>query len=235
MQNDSEVEIQKRNEEQMLTIVKLEAENRALREKCNELERTIEERISSAVALAVSEATEPLYAKIKEREDEILKLKAQIGKDSSNSSKPPSTDGKGKKIVNNREKSKQKAGGQPGHKGHTLKVPDNLSELAEQGKIKFKVEDHTNGAAEYITSYTVGIDVKAAWTEHRHLPGTRVTYVQYDPSVKAFCVLLAEAEFVSLERTAEILDLITDGQLSPSIGTIRNFIEESAARSCVSI
>jgi len=151
-----------------------------------------------------------------------------MGKDSSNSSKPPSSDGMGKKLVNNREKSNRKAGGQSGHKGHTLKVPDNLSELAEQGKIEFKVEDHTDGASEYVTSYTVGIEVKAVWTEHRHLPGTRVTYVQYDPSVKAFCVLLTEAEFVSLERTSEILDLITDGQLSPSIGTIRNFIEESA-------
>ena len=56
-----------------------------------------------------------------------------------------------------------------------------------------------------------------------------MTYAQYDTSVKAFCVLLAEAEFVSLERTSEILELITSGQIAPSIGTIRNFIEESAA------
>ena len=60
------------------------------------------------------------------------------------------------------------------------------------------------------------------------MPGTRVTYAQYDPSVKALCVLLAEAEFVSLERTAEILELVTNGQIAPSVGTIRNFIEESS-------
>ena len=51
------------------------------------------------------------------------RLKAIIAKDSSNSSKPPSTDGLGKKVSNNREKSERKAGGQTGHKGHTLNVP----------------------------------------------------------------------------------------------------------------
>jgi hypothetical protein len=46
--------------------------------------------------------------------------------------------------------------------------------------------------------------------------------------VKALSVLLTEAEFVSIERTAEIIELITNGQIDLSIGTIRNFIEESA-------
>jgi len=247
MRSNYHRQIFRQSERQKLTIEKLEAENRALRsenralrdenrvlreeiqrlrDKCNELERTLEERIAAAVA----KATAPLYEQIAKRDKEILRLKAIIAKDSSNSSKPPSTDGMGKKKgVNNREKSGRKAGGQPGHKGHTLKVPDNLRELAEQGKIKHKVVDHTNGATEYVTSYTLGIEAQAVWTEHRHMPGTRVTYAQYDKSVKALCVLLSEVEFVSLERTAEILELITNGQIAPSIGTIRNFIEESEA------
>ena len=228
-------QILKRCEEQKLRIEELEGENRALREeveylreKCNELERTLEERIGAAVSQAVAAATAPLYAQITERDNEIVRLKAIISKDSSNSSKPPSTDGMGKKVSNNRERSERKTGGQPGHKGYALKVPNNLSELAEQGKIKLKVEDHTNGASEYITSYTIGIETQVVWTEHRHMPGTRVTYAQYDESVKALCVLLTEAEFVSLERTSEILELITNGQIAPSVGAIRNFIEESA-------
>jgi hypothetical protein len=229
-------QIQEQCEEQKWAIEKLEVENCALREevqnlckKCNELERRLEERIEAAVSQAVAAATAPLIVQITERDNEIGRLKAIIAKDSSNSSKPPSTDGIGKKATNNREKSGRKAGGQPGHKGHVLIVPKNLSELAEQGKIKLKVEDHTKGASEYVTSYTVGIETQVVWTEHRHKVGTRVTYAQYDESVKAFCVLLAEAEFVSLERTSEILGLITSGQVAPSIGTIRNFIEESAA------
>jgi len=257
MRSDNDVQTLKRNEDIQLAIDQLGAENFALREenrtlreenfalrsenralreeiqslrvKHAELERTLEARIAAAVAQAVAEATAPLYAQISARDNEISRLKAIIGKDSSNSSKPPSTNGLGKKVSNNREKSDRKSGGQAGHAGHALKVPTNLSELAEQGKIKLKLEDHTNGASEYVTSYTVGVEAQVVWTEHRHLPGTRVTYAQYDLSVKSLCVLLAEAEFVSLERTSEILELITNGQISPSVGAIRNFIEESAS------
>jgi len=229
MLSNYQVQLQKQCEEQKQRIENLESENLALREKFKELERTLEGRIAAAVEQAVAAATSGLYRQLTERENEIERLKAIIGKDSSNSSKSPGADGMGKKAVNNRERSWRKAGGQPGHKGNGLKVPDNLTELAEQGKIKFKVEDHTNGATEYVTSYTVGIETVVAWTEHRHMPGTLVTYAQYDASVKALCVLLAEAEFVSLGRTAEILELVTNGQIAPSEGAIRNFIEESAS------
>lgn len=242
MTNNYQRQLVKQCEEQVLTIEILQAENRALksenrklreellslRDKCHSLESTLEQRIEAAVVQAVAKVTKPLYQQISERDNEICRLKAKLEKNSSNSSKPPSTDGLTKKIPNNREKSEKKAGGQCGHEGHTLKVPNNLPKLAEEGKIKFTVTDHTNGAVEYVTSYTVGLEIQVVWTEHRHLPGTRVTYAQYDQSVKALCVLFAEVEFVSLERTAEIVKLISDGQITLSVGTIRNIIEESA-------
>ena len=51
--------------------------------------------------------------------EENQKLKAQLGLNSSNSSKPPSTDGFKKKPKNNslREKTDKNSGGQPNHKG----------------------------------------------------------------------------------------------------------------------
>ena len=58
--------------------------------------------------------------------EEIQRLKAQLSLNSSNSSKPPSTDGFKKKLKNNslREKTDKTSGGQPNHKGHTLKKVD---------------------------------------------------------------------------------------------------------------
>lgn len=68
---------------------------------------------------------------------ELLKrieaLEKQLGKNSENSSKPPSTDGFKKKIQNNRVKGEKKSGGQLGHKGYTLRL---VSEL-EVSELKY--------------------------------------------------------------------------------------------------
>ncbi len=65
--------------------------------------------------------------------EENKKLKAQLALNSSNSSKPPSTDGFKKKLKNNslRQKSGKNTGGQLNHKGHTLKKVDSLDFLVD--------------------------------------------------------------------------------------------------------
>ena len=53
----------------------------------------------------------------------IAELEARLNMNSTNSSKPPSSDGLAKPAVESlREKSDRKPGGQPGHKGHGLKI-----------------------------------------------------------------------------------------------------------------
>ncbi|MBP5718963.1 MAG: IS66 family transposase [Abditibacteriota bacterium] len=59
-----------------------------------------------------------------EKDAVIAELKEQLGKNSRNSSKPPSSDGyRRPHPVSNREKTGRKAGAQPGHQGHGLNMP----------------------------------------------------------------------------------------------------------------
>lgn len=78
-------------------IAQLEAENAAL---CQ--------------ALPVSQAT------VRRLEARIRELEARLAKDSQNSSKPPSSDGLGRRRRPSRSASRKRPGGQRGHVGHTL-------------------------------------------------------------------------------------------------------------------
>lgn len=71
-----------------------------------------------------------LEAQNAELEARLEKLEAQLAKNSTNSSKPPGSDGlKKPKPKSRREKGKRKSGGQPGHEGKTLEMvatPDDI-------------------------------------------------------------------------------------------------------------
>lgn len=73
-----------------------------------------------------------LQAQVEGLQKQVEKLERQLAKNSTNSSKPPSSDGLTKpkrKQKSQRKKGQRKPGGQPGHEGHTLKavaVPDEI-------------------------------------------------------------------------------------------------------------
>lgn len=69
-------------------------------------------------------------ARIIQLEARVKELEDQVAKNSRNSSKPPSSDGYKKPPRSQRPRSERKAGGQEGHKGHTLKFSDTPDETA---------------------------------------------------------------------------------------------------------
>ena len=67
--------------------------------------------------------------KINKLEGRIKELEDQKSKNSSNSSKPPSSDEYKKQPKSTRKKSGLKPGGQKGHKGDTLKKAEQVDEI----------------------------------------------------------------------------------------------------------
>lgn len=78
---------------------------------------------SNVTIESLLEIIEAQATQIKQLEARIRELEARLNKNSSNSSKPPSSDGLSKppRTTSLRENGKNKSGGQKGHKGETLK------------------------------------------------------------------------------------------------------------------
>ena len=78
---------------------------------------------SNVTIESLLEIIEAQATQIKQLKARIRELEARLNKNSSNSSKPPSSDGLSKppRTTSLRENGKNKSGGQKGHKGETLK------------------------------------------------------------------------------------------------------------------
>lgn len=166
-----------------------------------------------------------LQAQLAEQQLLMQALRDQLAKDSHNSGKPPSSDGLQKpKTRSLRQKGQRPRGGQPGHKGDTLKMvaePDHveghsviscpycqtdLSAIEPVGYEKRQVFDVppvrlevTEHQAEVKQCPSCGEPVKGVFPAHVTQP------TQYGPRLKAQASYLNTSHFIPLARTAEVL------------------------------
>jgi len=170
---------------------------------------------------------------------EVADLRRQLGQDSSNSSKPPSSDGLGKKprIAGSlRGKSGKQSGGQPGHKGATLRrvaTPDftlkhtatccahccaglsadmvsgvETRQVFDLPEPRLEVTEHQ--AQIYQCAECRGV-TKAAFPEGVVGPA------QYGPRVRASAIYLNAQQLIPEDRVAEIMaDLLGTESLCPA-------------------
>jgi transposase len=209
----------------------LRSENRELRQKLGALESSIEEKITKAVewvCIPLYERIEELRRENERKDVEITRLKAQINKDSSNSSKPPGNDGF-KKILNSREPSDKKVGGQKGHKGATLTVPKNLDALVEEGKAQKRVVDLTGGSEKYVSQWKIDLETVVVYTEYR-CPCDSMPSVFYGENIKALSVLLANHGLIAEGRLSDFFREVSGELLSVTEATIERFNYEAAAK-----
>ena len=212
----TEVErLQRRNDE-------LEAENAALKEELSVLRQKIDF----------------LEARIKS-------LTEMLKKNSSNSSKPPSSDGLKKPATKSlREKTGRKVGGQAGHKGSGFPLPDKVNSvvqcLPEACKMCEKADFCQLRPQRVLKTRSVvdvQIDVKRIDYEQvervcpvlkETLEGAFPSWVtsskQYGPGLLSLILALTTDGAVSIDRTHILLKALTD--LSISTGTIATLIKK---------
>ena len=209
----------KQVEELTLENERLNSENKRLRAENREIRAEIK-------ALEASTA-----ATITKLIDEIERLKAQINKNSGNSSKPPSQDGL-KPVQNSREKSGRKNGGQPGHPGKRLELPKNLDELVEKGMARKELHDYTEGSNTYVSRYTLDVEVILVVREYRYVKGSTPlgAEVTYGDKIKALTILLSTEGIIAEERLSDFFSEITYGAIKLSDATIESFMDELSTK-----
>ena len=209
----------------------LRCENRALRDEISNLRSKLVEMETNMAEKISLHVTEPLVAELNKAHTEISRLNSIINKDSSNSSIPSSKNGF-KEIPNSREKSGKPQGGQKGHPGHRLGLPENMEELERHGIIERRLADHTNGSNEYVSRYTIDIETRVVITEHRFMKGEipleMYNEVSYGNGIKAQTVLLMNEGIIAHKRLSDIIGSMTSGVINLSTGTLSGFQSEFA-------
>jgi transposase len=177
----------------------------------------------------------------------IAELEARLNMNSSNSSKPPSSDGLTKPAVKSlREKSGRKPGGQKGHKGHGLKIerePDEVIVVAPAecpgcGCGLCDLPTY-HGDTKYV--YDVHIEIKLKEYDIREAicPRCRATVagqppdecrgtLNYGNMLRSLVVVLTQYACVGIDKTHKILkDLLG---VPVSGGTVKNIQREFASK-----
>lgn len=161
----------------------------------------------------------------------VTELESQLNRNSSNSSKPPSSDGLKKKPKNNRKKSGKPTGGQPGHEGKTLekvtnpdKVVDIKPEHCECGCDLEGVRG-TVRTRQVFEIPVIKIKITEYKTHEKECPGCGKHHktqfpegvsqpVQYGENLQALMAYLVNYQLIPLGRAAEFIRDLTGQNIS---------------------
>lgn len=186
-----------------------------------------------------------LRKEIDNKDSIIQALKARLNKNSSNSSKPSSTDGFKKVIHNCREKTGRKVGGQKNHKGTTLNKKE-PTEIIDKKIEKCQCGGKVENNSEYESKQLIDIEIKVNVIEERVYEGKCCKCgkihkgkfseefknpAQYGNNLKSFVSMLVNEEYVAIDRCSKFIKEITGDKITLSNGTIVNITKELSKKS----
>ena len=185
-----------------------------------------------------------LFGEFKRLSAQVAELQARQNKDSHNSTKPPSSDGLGKKTRSLREASGKKPGGQPGHKGTTLKrvaVPTQIISHAlpahcdhcgdalapEDARVaqRRQVLDVPVTAFDVIEHHTLMLICRCGRHHVSNFPATVTAAAQYGPNLRALGVHLTQGQLLPFARASQLIQDLYSITVSP--GTLVAWVDEA--------
>lgn len=187
-----------------------------------------------------------LKKKLKIYEEKFETARISLGKNSSNSCKPSSTDGLKKVVQNNRVKSGKKPGREKGHKRSAPQVSNNPDKTITVSKVATctcgcKTVEKGNVSRDLIslevivhTTQYVGKKTKCLCCNKEYspkFPRDITSIVNYDKSIKALVVYLNSYCNMPNQKTTELLGLLSDNKINMSQGTVGNTMFQFHQRS----
>ena len=207
---------------------KFENQEKLLKET-NNLVKNLNSTIKS-----LNKTIEELHKKNEEKDKEILRLKSKNDKDSSNSSKPSSTNGYKKVITNRREKSDRKKGAQKFHKSHSLK--NKLEQFINSSNVEEEIieinKNENNKNKRYIEKVVIDIKITKTIKRYRyyicddgkyHIPKCHNQYVQYGNNIKSIAMDLMINLPNSTDGIVQFINDISNKGITLSKGTLINW------------
>ena len=189
---------------------------------------------------------EELKKKLKIYEEKFEISRISLGKDSSNSLKPSSTNGFKKVVQNNRVKSGKRPGREKGHKRSAPTVcatPDKIIRVSKVatcscGHKTIEKEDVSRDLISlevivHTTQYT-GKKTKCPCCNKEYLPkfpSNVNSIINYDESIKALVVYLNSYCNVPNQKTVELLGLLSDKKIKMCQGTVGNIMGQFSKKS----
>ena len=187
-----------------------------------------------------------LKKKLKIYEEKFEMQRISLGKNSSNSCKPSSTNGFKHVIQNNRVKSGRKPGREKGHKSSAPTVTKTPDETVNVPKVATCTCGHKTVEKEEVLRDLISLEVIVHTTQYKgkkticpccnkeympRFPEQVKNTINYDEGIKALIVYLNSYCNIPNQKATELLSLLSNGKIKICQGTVGNTVAQFSKKS----